>query len=187
VFATVGFASGVGLIVASARTLKVFAALNRWISSRGAFRALDTPRSTEQFSHRNRRSIGWALIVGGAFAALGLIFGVNTTAFSAAAAKGDARIMVAVVAGTLKWFLVVGSVGGVLIGYLLCFSPDALTTLEKYANRWFSPRRGMRGGDDQHLTLDRLVEAHPAPSGWILVCTGLGAVAYAIALLYARM
>jgi len=185
VFASVGFAVGVGLIVASARTLRVFAVMNRWISTRGAFRALDTPHSTEQFSHRNRRWIGGALIAGGLFAALGLIIGVNAAAVGAFA-KGDMAIVLAIVAGTLKWFLIVGSVAGVAVGVMLCFFPDALAMLEKYANRWVSTRRVARGADHVHLTLDRLVEAHPGPSGWILSCTALGAVVYAAALLLAR-
>jgi hypothetical protein len=37
-----------------------------------------------------------------------------------------------------------------------------------------------------HLMLDRLVEAHPGLSGWILACTALGAVVYAVILLLAR-
>lgn len=185
VFATVGFAAGVGLIVASTRTLRLFAVMNRWVSTRGAFKALDTPHSTEQFSHRNRRWVGWALIAGGLFAALGLVIGVNAAAVGAFA-KGDMAIVLAIVAGTLKWFLIIGSAAGVVVGTLLCFSPDALATLEKHANRWFSPRSGLRGGDDMHLTLDRLVEAHPSPSGWILACTTLGAGVYAVTLLLTR-
>jgi len=186
VFASVGFAAGIGLIVSSPRTLRFFQVMNRWVSTRGAFAAMDAPRSTEQFSHRNRRWVGWALIAGGVFATFGLVTGFNAAAVGAVLAKGDMVPLAAIVAGTLRWFLIVGSVAGVVVGYLLCFSPDALATLEKYANRWFSARRVLHGGDDMRLTLDRLVEAHPAPSGWILACTALGAAAYAATLLLAR-
>lgn len=186
VFASFGFAVGIGLIVSSARTLRFVQVMNRWVSTRGALRALDVPRSTEQFWHRNRRWVGWSLIAGGIFATFGLLAGFNAAAVGAVFAKGDMVRLVAIVAATLRWFLVVGSVAGVVIGYMLCFSPDALATLEKYANRWFSPRNILRGGDDMHLTLDRLVEAHPGPAGWILACTALGAVAYAVTLLFAR-
>lgn len=186
VFAAVGALAGAGLIVSTRRTLRFFGVMNRWVSTRGALRAMEIPRSTEAISHRNPRLLGWALIAGGAFATFGLIFGVDTDALSVATAKGDMRMLVAIVAGTLKWFLIVGSAAGVVVGYLLSFSPGALATLEKYANRWFSARRALRGGDDLHPTLDTLVEAHPRPSGWILVCTGLGAVVYAAALLLAR-
>lgn len=186
VFAAVGVAAGAGLIVSSARTLKFFHVMNRWVSTRGALKSMEIPRNTEPLTHHNRRWVGAALIAGGVFAAFGLLVGTDTQALSTATAKGDMRVLVAIVAGTLKWFLVIGSIAGVVVGALLFFYPDALATLEKYANRWFSARRGLRGGDDMHLTLDSLVEAHPAPSGWILACTALGAAVYAVALLLGR-
>lgn len=186
VFAGLGFAVGVGLIVSSARILRIFHVMNRWVSTDAAFAALDTSRSTEQFSYRNRRWVGWALIAGGIFATFGLAAGINAAAVGATFAKGAMVPLVAIVAGTLKWFLIVGSVAGVVIGTMLCFFPNALVTLEKYANRWFSAGRLLRGGDDMRLTLDMLVEAHPALSGWILACTALGAAAYAGVLLFAR-
>jgi len=186
VFASIGFVVGIGLIVSSTRTLRFLQVMNRWVSTRGAFRAMDMPRSTEQFSHRNRRWVGWALIAGGIFSTFGLAVGVDAAAVGAAFAKGDQARLVAIVAGTLRWFLIVGSVAGVVVGGMLCFSPDALATIEKYANRWFTARRMLQGGDDMILTLDRLVEAHPKLSGGILACTALGAAAYAAALLFAR-
>lgn len=186
VFASVGFAVGIGLIVSSARTLRFLQTMNRWISTRGAFRAIDVPRSTEQFSHRNRRWVGGALIAGGIFALYGLATGFSAAAVGAVFAKGAMVPLLAIVAAALRWFLIAGGVAGVLLGYLLCFSPGALANLEKYANRWFTPRNILRGGDDMHLSLDRLVEAHPALSGWILACTSLGAVGYAATLLLTR-
>jgi len=186
VFASIGFVVGIGLIVSSTRTLRFLQVMNRWVSTRGAFRAMDLPRSTEQFSHRNRRWVGWALIAGGIFSTFGLAAGVDAAAVGTTFAKGDMARLVAIVAGTLRWFLIVGSVAGVVVGGMLCFSPDALATIEKYANRWFTARRMLQGGDDMILTLDRLVEAHPRLSGGILACTALGAAAYAAALLFAR-
>jgi len=183
VFSAVGFVVGIGLIVSSARTLRFFRAMNRWISMRGALKPMEIPRDTELLSHGHRRLLGYALIGGGAFSAFGLIAGVDAAAVGASFAKGDMVRIVAIAAAALKWFLVVGSVAGVAVGFLLRFSPDALTSIEKHANRWISSRRAMRGADDLNLTLDRLVEAHPVPWGWILVCTTLGAGAYAAALL----
>lgn len=186
VFAAIGVAAGVGLIVASARTLKFFHVMNRWVSTRGALKNMEIPRHTEPLTHHNRRWVGGALIAGGVFATFGLLVGTDTQALSTVTAKGDMRVLVAVVAGTLKWFLVIGSIAGVVVGALLCCYPDALATMEKYANRWFSSRRGLRGGDDMRVPLDSLVEAYPGPSGWILACTALGAVVYAVALLLGR-
>lgn len=183
VFAGIGFAAGVGLIVSSARTLRFFQAMNRWVSMRGALKPMEIPRDTDQLSHGHRRLLGYALIAGGAFSAIGLAAGVDAAAVGASFARGDMVRLVAIAAGTLQWFLVVGSVAGVAVGLLLCFAPGALAALEKHANRWISSRRAMRGADEPNLTLDRLVETHPGPSGWILVCTTLGAAAYAATLL----
>jgi len=186
VFAGVGVAAGIGLVVASAPTLRFFQAMNRWISTRGALRPMEIPRDTDRFSHRYRRWVGGALIAGGIFSAIGLFFGVDAAAVGTAFAKGDASRLVAIAAGTLRWVLILGSAAGVAVGLILCFSPDGLARLEKHANRWFSARQVLRSGDDMNLTLDRLVEAHPGPSGWILTCTALGAAACAVALLFAR-
>jgi len=186
VFGSIGFAVGIGLIISSARTLQFFRVMNRWVSVRGALRPVEIPRDTEQFSHQHRRWVGWALIAGGIFSIFGLAVRVNAAAVGAAFAKGDLVPLVAIVAETLRWSLIVGSAAGVVIGFMLCCSPGALATIEKYANQWFSSRRVLRGGDDMHLTLDRLVEAHPMPSGWILACTALGAAGYAVTLLLAR-
>jgi len=186
VFAGIGVAAGIGLIVASAPTLRFFHVMNRWISTRGALRPVEIPRDTDGFSHRHRRWVGGALIAGGIFSAVGLAFGVDAATVGATFAKGGGARLVAIVAGTLRWFLIVGSGAGVAVGLMLCFSPDGLARLEKQANQWFSARRVLRGGDEMNLTLDRLVEAHPGPSGWILTCTALGAAAYAATLLFAR-
>lgn len=185
VFAGVGVAAGIGLIVASAPTLQFFRSVNRWISTRGALRQMEIPRDTDQFSHRRRRWVGGALVVGGAFAVVGLA-GVDATAVGATFAKGDASRLVAIAAGTLRWFLILGSAAGVAVGLVLWYSPEGLARIERIANQWFSSRQVMRGGDDMNLTLDRLVEAHPVPSGWLLACTALGAAAYAVVLLFAR-
>jgi hypothetical protein len=186
VFASAGFAVGIGLIVSSARTLRFFQAMNRWISTRGTLRPMEIPRDTDRFSHRHRRWVGGALIAGGVFSAIGLAAGIDAAAVGTAFARGGMARLIAIVAEALKWFLILGSVAGVVVGGMLCFSSDALTSLEKHANRWFSARRALHGGDDMILTLDKLVEKHPGPSGWILACTTLGAAAYAAVLLFAR-
>jgi hypothetical protein len=185
VFASVGVALGVGLIVASARVLGLFAVVNRWVSTRGTFKALEVQRSSELLSHRYRLWIGCALIAGGLFAAIGLVARMDPAAVGVTFARGDMATVLAVAAGTVKWFLVVGSVAGVAVGVLLFF-PGALARVEGLANRWISTRRIARRADEAHLGLDRLVEAHPGPAGWILACTSLGAAIYAVVLLSTR-
>jgi hypothetical protein len=44
-------------------------------------------------------------------------------------------------------------------------------------------RRVVRGWDDLHVSLDRLVEAHPVPAGWLLACTSAAAALCAVVML----
>jgi hypothetical protein len=67
-----------------------------------------------------------------------------------------------------------------VIGGMLLFYPNAEMTIEKFANQWVSSRQAIRSGDDMHMNLDTLVEAHPKPAGWIIGCTSAAAVICAI-------
>ena len=186
VFGFIGFAVGIGLIVASARTFRLFHAMNRWVSIRRALKPAEIPRDIDQFAHRYRYWFGIPLVVGGMFSTYGLVARVSASALGAAFAKGTMGPLLAIAAEALRWFLIIGSVSGVVIGIMLCYSPEVLGRFEKYANKWISPRRLVRTGDQMHPTLDKLVEAYPRPSGWVLMCTGLGVVVYAAFLLATR-
>jgi len=186
VFGVIGFAVGIGLIVSSAATFRFFRAINRWVSMRTVVKPLEIPRDADQFAHKYRRRVGVCLIVGGIFSTFGLTAKVKASSIGAVLAKDAMVPLITIVVETLRWFLIVGSVSGVVIGFMFLYSPNALVAIEKYANKWFSSRRLTRGVDDMHLTLDKLIEDHPKPSGWILACTALGVVAYTGALLMTR-
>lgn len=186
VFGFIGFAVGIGLIVASARTFRFMHAMNRWVSLRSAFKPAEIPRDTDQFAHKYRYWVGIPLVVGGIFAIFGLVARINASAVAAIFAKGTMVPLLAIAAETMRWFLIVGSVSGVVVGIMLCYSPRVLGSFEKYANKWISPRRLLRGGDQMYPMLDKLVEAHPGKSGWIFACTGMGVALYAAFLLLSR-
>lgn len=186
VFGVIGLGVGIGLIVAGPATFRFFNTMNRWVSMRGPLKPMERPRDTERFAHRHRRSIGALLVAGGVFATFGLATRIKASAVAAMLAKGTMLPVIAIAAESLKWFLIVGSICGVVVGFMLCFRPDGLAAIEKHANRWISSRRFTRGENDMHLTLDKLVEAHPGPSGWIFICTALGVAIYSAAMLFTR-
>jgi hypothetical protein len=103
-------------------------------------------------------------------------------ALSKVLAEGSAAEFVATVLDWVRWLLLVGSVAGVLVGAVLLFHPNAESRLEAFTNRWVSPRV-VRGWDDVHVNLDRLVEAHPVPAGWLLACTSAAAALCAVFML----
>lgn len=180
VVAVTGFAVGVGLLVSTQKTIALFHVVNRWVSTRHALKSVEVSRDTERVSHKYQRWVAGGFVIGGLVSVVGLIAGLDVGAASAAIARQAMVPVTAIILNAVKWFLVVGSAFGVVIGGMLLFYPNAEATLEKFANRWVSSRRVVRNWDDMHMTLDRLVEAHPRPAGWVIACTSAAAVIYAI-------
>ena len=176
VVAIMGLAVGIGLIVSSQKTLQLFQVLNRWVSTRHVLKPVEVPHETEGVAHRYQRWLAGGFVLGGLISIFGLAAGFDASAISKVVVEERFVPIVAIVVESAKWFLIVGSAFGVVVGAMLLFYPNAEMTLERYANRWVSSRQIARGGDDMHMTLDRLVEARPKPAGWIIACTSAAAV-----------
>ena len=183
VMAVAGLGVGVGLIVSSQKTVQLFHKVNRWVSTRHALKSVEVPRETDRLAHRHQRWVAAAFVLGGLIAIFGLAAGVDANALSMLFAEKRFVPVAAIAFDSTKWFLIVGSTFGVVIGGMLLFYPNAENTLEKFANQWVSPRRVTRSWDDMHMTLDLLVEAHPTPAGWIIACTSAAGVICAIVML----
>jgi len=183
VMAVAGLAVGLGLIVSSQKTVQLFHKVNRWVSTRHALKSVEIPRETDRLAHRHQRWVAAAFVLGGLIAIFGLAAGVDTNALSMVFAEKRFVPVAAIAFASTKWFLIVGSTFGVVIGGMLLFYPDAENTLERFVNQWVSARRVTRSWDDMHMTLDLLVEAHPTPAGWIIASTSAAAVICAIVML----
>jgi len=170
----VGIAVGVGLILKSERTLRLFGILNRWVSLRRASRPLEISRDTTQAVQRNRRWLAAVFIAGGAFTVF-----ILATKFEANAARQMFNLMalrppVGVwIVESGRWILIVGNLIAVVAGILLAFFPSTVAALEARGSRWFSERRILKGSDNQNLTLDRWVAAYPRPAGVIITAGAL--------------
>lgn len=175
-----GLGVGVGLIVSSQKTSRLFRGLNRWYSTRHALKAVEVPRETDRVAHQYQRWLAGSFLLGGLVSIFGLVVAVDVSALSNVFAPRRLAPVVAVVLESARWFLVVGSAIGVAVGAMLLFYPNAEAALEKFANQWVSARRVSRSWDDMHMTLDMLVESHPTSAGWIIACTSVAAVVCAI-------
>jgi hypothetical protein len=183
IVAVSGLGVGVGLIVSREKTSQLFHRLNRWVSTRHALKSVEIPRDTERLTHQYQRWLAACFVLGGLFAAFVLATSVDVTGISRALVERRFVPFLAVVLDSARWFLIVGSAAGVVIGAMLLFYPNAESALERFANQWVSSRRVVRSGDDLHMTLDTLVEAHPTPAGWVLACTSAAAVLCAVFML----
>ncbi len=176
VVAVAGLGAGAGLIISSQKTAELFHVLNRWVSTRHALKSVEVPRDTDRAAHRYQRWLASGFVFGGLISVFGLAAGLDASAVSSAFAQGPFVPVVAIAVESAKWFLIAGSAFGIVVGAMLIFYPNAESTLERYANRWVSSRSVVRTWDDMHMTLDRLVEAHPRPAGWIIASTSAAAV-----------
>src|SRR5882672_12000468 len=156
VVAVSGLGVGVGLILSGQRTSQLFHGLNRWFSTRHALKPVEVSRETDAVAHQYQRWLAGGFVLGGLIAIFGLVAAVDVVALSKIVAEKRAAAFVAVVLDCVRWFLIVGSVAGVVVGAMLLFYPDAESRLEAFTNRWVSSRRVVRSWDDMHLTLDLL-------------------------------
>ncbi len=141
------------------------------------------PHETGRVAHQYQRWLAGGFVLGGLIAIFGLAATVDVAALSKIFVEKRAAAFVAIILDCARWFLIIGSAAGVVVGAMLLFYPDAETKLEAFTNRWVSSRRVTRSWDDMHMTLDVLVEAHPVPAGWLLVCTSAAAVLCAVFML----
>ncbi len=170
----VGIAVGVGLIVNSARTLRIFDVLNRWVSMRPLSRPLEIPRDTTQVVQRHRRWLAVLFVAGGAFATYVLVAKFDANAARQLLSLDAARPVIAFwLVDALRWILIVGNLAAVAVGTLLAFFPDVLASIEIRGKSWFSERRHTKGADRQHLSLDNWVAAHPRQAGAIITAGSL--------------
>lgn len=169
----VGVFVGVALIVSSARTLRFFGTINRWVSVRPSLRPLEEPHDIGKAVYEYRRWFGAAFAAGGAFAIFVLLARVDVAAVVSALNVNAAPVIVALVVASLRWILVVGGVLAVVIGIMLALSSDALRAVEARVNRWYTPKKLGEDADRMHLTLDKWVETFPRTAGWILASGAL--------------
>ena len=178
-----GLGVGIGLIFSSQKTSQLFHALNRWFSTRHALKTVEVSREIDSVAHRYQRWLAGGFVLGGLIAIFGLVAAVDVVALSKIFVQKRFTAFLAVILDSVRWFLIVGSAAGVVVGAMLLFYPNAETALEKFTNQWVSSRRAVRHWDDMHMTLDMLVEAHPTPAGWLLACTSVAAVLCAVFML----
>lgn len=167
-------AVGVGLIVARAGTLRFFVAMNRWVSTRRAFKPIEVARDTRQAVQRHRRWLAVVFIAGAAFALYGLATWFDARAVSFVFGLDPRPSSVASwLVESVRWVLIVGNLTAIVIGIMLGFFPDALAALEARGSRWYSDRQLVKGGDAMNLALDNWVAAFPRSAGWIITVAGL--------------
>jgi hypothetical protein len=183
-----GAALGAALIWRSDVALRFVARMNRWVSTRQALRALETPRMLEAPSPGLRRWLGAFLLFGGALGVALLLARLHVERAGFVPGVDLRRWFLSGVAlATTKWLLVAGAAFAFAIGLLMLFFPERLAALEIRMNRWYSPRRLLAAEETMHMPLEPRVAAHPRAAGWIIGAASLAVALGMFALLLVKL
>ena len=171
-------AVGVGLIVSSDKVFRLLGLMNQSVSTRRAMRPMDMQRDSGSFIWKYRRLIGTLFVVGAAYAVYGLIARVDNLSVVALLNLKLPPLFVLWLVQSVRLFLIGGCLVSIVVGVLLGFFPDTMSSLEKRASRWHSTRQMVPDAEKMNLALDNWVTAYPRATGWILVFPALGMAAY---------
>ncbi|CAN5286601.1 hypothetical protein BH11PSE11_BH11PSE11_07950 [soil metagenome] len=169
------FLVGVGLIAAGPKTLRFFQTMNQWVSLRQSTKPMSVQRDIWPTLQRFRIPFALLLILAAALSAFTLIYRIDTQALAIVVGIkfNLPTAFVAWIAGGVRWFLIGGSVLGIVIGIMLALAPNSLKMIEQGAGRSYSTRELGREAEVMRFTLDNWVASHTRTSGWIIVLVAL--------------
>lgn len=163
--ALLGLVIGVMLLVNSERVLRWNAALNRWYSTRQAFRKLDEPIDVKRFVYRWHRVVGVLVFAGAVFTLDVLAFSYQTGALVRAFRGLGNPALLSVLFEAVRIVLIVGNVAGLLAAIVLCFRPSLLKGIEAVGDRQYSGRESLKSLEAMHYQPDEFVRSRPKVVG----------------------
>jgi len=173
-----GVAIAMGLLTSSARTLRLLQRINRWVSTRAISDPLEAARDIDGKIKSRGRVFGAVFALAGAYSFMVLVSQAGTAL--------SAPSLLVLLAGALRWVLILGSALAIVVGVMLALTPRALQFVEASANRWVSTQKIAEAGERPYTPLDQLVEAYPRKAGWIILALSLFAAADFALLLFGQ-
>ena len=175
------FLVGVGLALRSRRAMRLFDAMNRWISVRKMIKPLTMQHEVEPTLMKQPLWLAGSIILGAA-TALYLLQDIDLRPALLLFDGSLTPIEMGGVADNLKTFLLVGNALCLLVGIAILFFPRTLTVVERYTDHWYTVRRTTRPLDIMHMEVDSWVLNHPTSVGvtMSLLSVSLGVMMYSL-------
>lgn len=158
------FFVGIGLALRNATMLRFFDFMNSSFSTRKAIKPLTMPRFVEPVLLKRRSLLGTGIILG-AFTSISLLWSIDANIFVPMYIDPFSYFTAVILAGYTKAFLLVGNGISVLVGMLMLFSPQLLSGIECYTDKWRTFRKPTRPLHKMHLGVDKWVLEHSTVSG----------------------
>lgn len=166
IFGVLATIAGIGLILCRDQTFRLFAVMNRHISTRQALKSASISHDIGPAVQRYRRWVAAAFMAGAAYSLYSLITRFDVDLIAGIATAGKPALLTVFLVDCLRWLMIALSTFAFIIGIMLGFFPGTLRAIEARSNRWYSMRKATAPLEIPHEVLDKWVEAHPRVAGW---------------------
>ncbi|MBT8373704.1 MAG: hypothetical protein KJN80_02200 [Deltaproteobacteria bacterium] len=161
IFGILGIAFSLLLLISPNITRKISKVFNRSVDLDKKVSYLDKDIQTESIIYKYHVIAGISLIIGSGFILMFLVFKLDIATFANIFFSSQKYALINEI--ILNSFAIIGKlVGatGILIGFILLFSPGKMKKLEKKVNTWFSTQNMVSKLDENHHDIDTFIYRH---------------------------
>lgn len=161
IFGILGIAFSLFLLISPNITRKISKVFNRSVDLDKKVSYLDKDIQTESIIYKYHVIAGISLIIGSGFILMFLVFKLDIATFANIFFSSQKYALINEI--ILNSFAIIGKlVGatGILIGFILLFSPGKMKKLEKKVNTWFSTQNMVSKLDENHHDIDTFIYRH---------------------------
>ncbi|NNK85036.1 MAG: hypothetical protein HKO91_05740 [Desulfobacterales bacterium] len=174
IFGILGIAFSLLLLISPNITRKISKVFNRSVDLDKKVSYLDKDIQTESIIYKYHVIAGISLIIGSGFILMFLVFKLDIAAFANIFFSSQKYALINEI--ILNSIAIIGKlVGatGILIGFILLFSPGKMKKLEKKVNTWFSTQNMVSKLDENHHDIDTFIYRHSVFFGLIGLITSI--------------
>jgi hypothetical protein len=167
------FIVGIGLATRSTTMLRFFNFMNKSYSTRRMMKPLTSPHYIEPALLKHSRALGVAITLG-AIVSIAMLKDLDPFLFQPMYSGWFGEETTEILAGYTHMFLLVGNALCIVVGVLLLFFPQVLTSVERYTDKWYTFRKQTRALHEVQFDVDHWVLQHPTVTGVTLSLLSLG-------------
>ena len=168
IFGILGIAFSLLLLISPNVTKKISNVLNRYIDVDKKVSYLDKDIQTESIIYKHHVITGVCLIVGSGFILIFLMFKLDVGNLVNILFSSQKFVSInEIILDSLAMIGKIVGVAGIIIGFILLFSPGKMKRIEKKVNTWFSTQHMISKLDETHHDIDTFVYRHAVLFGLI--------------------
>lgn len=163
--AVVGILIGLWLLIHPQSFAKFEALLSQTYSLRRQLRPLEISRNLDRHIYRHHKAVGLLIILASTYTLYRLLFDILPEPPIDSPSIKVSTAIIDWLLSSLDFFLLIGNLFTVIIGFIVFSRPSLLKDFEYRANRWLSVRQKTRWMDSDIDFPDRLAQTKPRLMG----------------------